>query len=88
MTFQLVRASDDDIAVWQTEHGHIYGFTACPDTYTLKHRFTREAPDATEPAERFAEESLRFATGEARTRQIIGGRARRRRPFGCASEPA
>lgn len=88
MTFQLVRASDDDIAVWQTEHGHIYGFTACPETDTLQPRFMRDAPDATEPAERFAEEALRFATEEARTRQIIGSGVRRQRPFGCASGPA
>lgn len=87
MTFQLVRASDDEIAVWQTEHGHIYGFTACPDTNTLKLRFMRDAPEAAQPAQSFAAEALRFATAEARARLIIGGRAERRRRSGCAAEP-
>lgn len=88
MTFQLVRASDDDIAVWQTEHGHIYGFTVCPDTDSLIQRFMRDAPDATEPAQCFAEAALRFATDEARARQLIGRPAKRRRRTGCAPELA
>lgn len=79
MTFQLVRASDDGIAVWQTEHGHIYVYAACGDTDGLTQVVMREAPDASEPAASFAAEALRFATQEARARDIIGGRNKRRR---------
>lgn len=88
VTFQLVRASDDDIAVWQTEHGHIYGFTVCTDTDSLIQRFMRDAPDALEPAQAFAEAALAFATVEARNRQLIGRPVKRRRRSGCASELA
>ena len=88
VTFQLVRASDDDIAVWQTEHGHIYGFAICTDTDSLKPRFMRDAPDATEPAGNFAEGALQFATEEARARQLIGGPVKRRRKTGCSPELA
>ena len=85
MTFQLVRANDDDIAVWQTEHGHIYGFTVCAKTDSLTQRFMREAPDAAEPAQHFADEALRFATDEARARQLIGRPAKHARKSGCSA---
>ena len=88
MTFQLVRASDEDIAVWHTEHGHIYGFTVCAETDSLTHRFMRDAPDATAPAADFAEDALRFATEEARVRQLIGGGVKRRRKVGCPTAVA
>ena len=88
VTFQLVRASDDDIAVWQTEHGHIYGFAVCVDTDSLKPRFMRDAPDATEPAAAFAEGALQFATAEARARQLIGRPVKRGRKTGCSAQMA
>lgn len=86
--FQLVRASDDEIAVWQTEQGHIYGFTVCAATDSLTQRFMRDAPDATVPARDFADEALRFATDEARARQLIGRPATVRRRAGCSAELA
>ena len=88
MTFQLVRASDEDIAVWHTDHGHIYSFTVCAETDSLTRRFMRDAPDATAPAADFAEDALRFATEEARVRQLIGGRVKRRRKVGCPTAVA
>ena len=88
MTFQLVRASDEDIAVWHTDHGHIYAFMVCPETDSLSQRFMRDAPDATVPAADFAEDALRFATEEARVRQLIGGRMKRRRKVGCSTATA
>ena len=88
MTFQLVRASDESIAVWHTDHGHIYGFIVCRETDSLTQRFMRDAPDATAPAADFAEDALRFATEEARARQLIGGRVKRRRKAACPSATA
>jgi hypothetical protein len=71
VSFQLVRASDSDIAVWETEQGHIYVFAVSPHRDVLMPQLVRAAPDATEPAERFTEEALRFATQEAESRKIL-----------------
>lgn len=71
MTFQLVRADEDSIAVWHTDFGHIYVFAITPDRRGLRPITARTAPDATEPAERFADEALCFATEEARVRQLV-----------------
>lgn len=71
MSFQLVRASDTDIAVWQTEHGHIYVFHPAPRRDILLPLVVRGAPDAAEPAERFADEALRYATREAEVRGML-----------------
>ena len=88
MTFQLVRASDEGIVVWHTDHGHIYGFTVCTETDSLKPRFMRDAPDVIVPAADFAAEALRFATEEARVRQLIGRPVKRRRKAGCPTAMA
>ena len=59
------------VAVWQTEHGHIYVFEVAPGRDALLPLAVRGAPDAAEPAERFADEALRYATREAVIRDMI-----------------
>lgn len=71
MSFQLVRASDTDMAVWHTQHGHIYVFQVAASADALIPVLVRAAPDAAEPANGFAEDALRFATGEAEARRMI-----------------
>ncbi|MDX7953873.1 hypothetical protein P7D22_22210 [Lichenihabitans sp. Uapishka_5] len=88
MTFQLVRASDDEIAVWQTEHGHIYGYGVCAKTDSLTPRFMRDAPDAVVPARDFIDAALAYATREAQARQLIGQPAKAGRRLNCSAEPA
>ena len=72
MGFQLVRAGETEIAVWQIEHGHIYTFRVEPEADTLVPGPFRNAPDAEQQAPAFEKEALVFATGEARKRHLIG----------------
>ncbi len=88
MTFQLVRATDDRIAIWQTEHGHIYVYAVSAETDDLRQLAMRDAPDATEPAATFADQALAFATEEARARQLIGRSVKRGRKAGRSTAMA
>ncbi|MCW6507879.1 hypothetical protein [Lichenifustis flavocetrariae] len=71
MSFQLVRASDTGIAVWETEQGHVFVFEVSPEADGLTLIHTRAAPDATRPVAEFAADALAFATVEARSRLLI-----------------
>ena len=71
MAFQLVRAGDTEIAVWQVEHGHIYTFRIPPNGKALVPGPFRNAPDAEQQAPAFEKEALRFATEEARKRNLL-----------------
>ncbi len=72
MEFQLVRAGDTEIAVWQVEHGHIYTFRIKPGSSTLMPGPFRNAPDAEQQAPAFEKQALIFATEEARKRHLLG----------------
>ena len=71
MNFQLVRASDTEIAIWNTDHGHIFLYSIEPNARELTHRFTRDIPDAEQDAASMTDEARRFATGEARSRRLL-----------------
>jgi hypothetical protein len=71
MGFQLVRAGDSEIAVWQVEHGHVYTFNIPANGKALVPGPFRNAPDAEQQAPAFEREALRFATDEARKRHLI-----------------
>ena len=71
MAFQLVRAGETEIAVWQVEHGHIYTFRIQPGGSSLVPGPFRNAPDAEQQAPAFEKEALRFATEEARKRRLL-----------------
>ena len=71
MGFQLVRAGETEIAVWQIEHGHIYSFNIPPGAKDLVAGPFRNAPDAEQQAPAFEREALRFATDEARRRNLL-----------------
>jgi hypothetical protein len=70
--FQLVRAGDTEIAVWQIEHGHIYTFRIQPGNPSLVPGPFRNAPDAEQQAPAFEKQALVFATEEARKRHLLG----------------
>ena len=72
MSFQLVRASENEIIIWHTEHGHVYGYVVASGAKALDRLFCREVADATEKAEDFGEEAMRFAVAEARSRKLLG----------------
>ena len=71
MSFQLVRASDTDIAVWNVENGHIFVFQIPEGGSALIPGPTRDAPDAERDAASLKDEALRFATAEARSRSLL-----------------
>ena len=71
MSFQLVRAGETEIAVWQVEHGHIYTFHVAREAEVLVPGPFRNAPDAEQQAPAFEREALVFATDEARKRNLI-----------------
>ena len=72
MDFQLVRASDDEIVIWHTVHGHIYVYGIEPRAARLTARSSRSVPDAELDAATFNDDALAFATGEARKRHLLG----------------
>ena len=72
MSFQLVRAGETEIAVWQVEHGHIYTFRVEATGDVLTPGPFRNAPDAEQQAPAFEREAFLFATDEARKRHLIG----------------
>ena len=69
MGFQLVRASDNEIIVWHTEHGHIYLFEIPPDARELTACWYRDIPEAAQDAESLKGDALAYATQEARSRR-------------------
>ena len=71
MGFQLVKASDNEIVVWHTEHGHIYIFEIPPEGSELTARWHKDIPDAACDAESLKAEALTYATEQARTRQYL-----------------
>ena len=72
MNFQLVRASDDEIAIWNTDHGHIFVYGIAPRARELTPIHCRDIPDAEVRAASMADEACRFATEEARVRKLLG----------------
>ncbi len=72
MAFQLVLATDSEITVWHTDLGHIFGFGIDPQAQDLVARFTREGPDATQPAETLQDDARTYAAELARARHLIG----------------
>ena len=74
MSFQLVRASDSEIVVWHVDHGHIFVFQIPPGGSSLLPGPSHEIAGAAESAEAVRDGALRFATEEARKRDLIGRR--------------
>lgn len=72
MSFQLVHASDSEIVVWHVDHGHIFVFEIPSRDAALHAGPIHEVADAVESADAVADAALRFATEEARARQLIG----------------
>ncbi|WP_131118323.1 hypothetical protein [Lichenihabitans psoromatis] len=72
MSFQLVRATDDEIVVWHTEHGHIYLYEIPPKARDLTMRWFKNIPDATQDAESLKSEAQIYATEQSRIRRLIG----------------
>ena len=72
MAFQLVRAGDTEIAVWNVEHGHIFVFQIPERADALLPGPIRDVPNAAERAEGLQAEALSFATHEARKRRLLG----------------
>ncbi len=72
MDFQLVRASDNEIAIWETNHGHIFVYEIQRAAQSLREVVCREAPDAAEAAAGMKDAACRFATGEAQARRLFG----------------
>ncbi len=72
MNFQLVRASDTEIAIWNTDHGHIFIYGIEPRARELTQLYYKNIPDAEQDAVSMTDEALRFATEEARSRQLLG----------------
>ena len=70
MTFQLVQATETEITVWHTEHGHIFTFLIDPPRDVV-HRWSRDVPEAVERADAVRDAAHRFAEGEARARRLI-----------------
>lgn len=87
MSFQLVRASDAEIVVWHVDHGHIFVFEIPGRGAALRPGPIHDVPGAAETAGSVAEAALRFATEEARSRQLIGKmpRSRLRSIIDCAT---
>ena len=71
MSFQLVRAEDTEIAVWNVEYGHIFTFSIPAKARELVPGPIRDVPGADEGATTLKDAALRFATAEARSRQLI-----------------
>ena len=71
MNFQLVRASDTEIAIWNTDHGHIFVYEVAAGARALRPAFCREVPDAALDAASMTAEALGFATEEARLRKLL-----------------
>jgi hypothetical protein len=72
VSFQLVSASDDEIIIWHTEHGHIYFYVIEPKAHDLKIRWCRNIPEATQDAESLQQDAYVFATEQARIRHLLG----------------
>ncbi len=87
MSFQLVRASDDEIVIWHVDHGHIFVFQIPPGAQVLGPAIVRDVPDAAERAETFREAALQFATDEARSRKLLAAAPKpgRRRSLACGA---
>ena len=71
MNFQLVRASDDEIAIWNTDHGRIFVYAIEPRASVLTPAYHRDSPDAEQDAASMQDEAYRFATEEARVRKLL-----------------
>jgi hypothetical protein len=71
VAFQIVRVTDTEIVVWNTEHGHIYGYYISPETHALEPLFCRNIDEATQTAESLKDEARRFAVQEARDRKLL-----------------
>jgi hypothetical protein len=70
--FQLVRASDNEIVVWNTVHGHIYLYRIEPKARQLTVGPFRNIAEAELDAASLKNEALVFATEEARKRRLLG----------------
>ncbi len=71
MNFQLVRASDTEIAIWNTDHGHIFVYAIEPRASALTPAYVRDIPGAERDAASMTDEACRFATREARVRKLL-----------------
>ncbi len=72
MNFQLVRASDNEIAIWNTDHGHVFIYAIEPHARELTDVHCRDIPGAEVDAASMKDEAYRFATAEARSRKLLG----------------
>jgi hypothetical protein len=69
--FQLVLATDDQISVWHTDHGHIYVFEIDPKARGLVTGWCKDIAEAPVRAETLRDEARLFAEAEARSRRLI-----------------
>ena len=72
MNFQLVRASDNEIAIWNTDHGHIFVYSIEHGARELRPVYRKDIPDAELSADSMTVEAHSFATEEARSRRLLG----------------
>ena len=72
MNFQLVRATDNEIAIWNTDHGHIFVYAIEPGARELTAVLCKDVPDAEQRAELMMDQALSFATEQARSRRLLG----------------
>ena len=71
VAFQLVLATDDQITVWHTDHGHIFLFNIDREARQLAFGWCKDIKEAPVRAEILQSEAQLFAEAEARSRLLI-----------------